>query len=98
MTRFYDEGRKSCLLETLSLGTPGEDAGRSLKLAADAWIEAFASVARLAGSSRARALARAQDAVASIEGALVLARVTGDNRPFLRAVDRLSQTLGIDEA
>jgi hypothetical protein len=36
---------------------------------------------------------RAQDAIAAIEGGLVLARATGDVGAFMRAVERLPETL-----
>jgi hypothetical protein len=39
------------------------------------------------------AQARAEDAVATIEGALVVARVTGDPSAFRRSLDRLADRL-----
>jgi TetR/AcrR family transcriptional repressor of lmrAB and yxaGH operons len=86
---FYDHGRRSCLLDTLSLGDPGDDARATLRAAAEGWIAAFATIARADGAGRAEARTRAEDAVAAVEGALVLARVTGDVRPFTRVLERL---------
>jgi AcrR family transcriptional regulator len=95
LDRFYDGGARSCLLDMLSVGDPGADASANLAAAAAAWIEVFSSLAREAGAGAATARQRAEDAVASIEGALVLARVTGDRRPFRRALDHLpAQLLG----
>jgi AcrR family transcriptional regulator len=90
---FYDSGARYCLLDMLSVGEPGPDARANLAAAAAGWIGAFTAVAREAGADTATAIARAQDAVASIEGALVVARVTGDQRPFSRAIERLGDTL-----
>jgi AcrR family transcriptional regulator len=93
LDRFYDSGARSCLLDTLSLGDPGAATAEALAAAAAAWIRAFAAVAREAGETSTIATARAQEAVAGIEGALVLARVTGDKRPFAQALKRLPAIL-----
>jgi TetR/AcrR family transcriptional repressor of lmrAB and yxaGH operons len=90
---FYDAGARNCLLDMLSIGEPGPDASSKLAAVAAAWIGAFAAVAREAGADSATAIARAQDAIAAIEGALVVARVTDDKRPFSRAIERLGDVL-----
>jgi AcrR family transcriptional regulator len=93
LDEFYDGGRRSCLLDTLSINDPGTEATTALGLAAEGWIAAFAGVARAEGLGRAEARRRAEDAVASIEGALVLARVTGNVTPFARCLARLPSLL-----
>ena len=95
LTAFYEAGAKSCLLEAMSLGVgaAGADAAHALAGAANRWIEAFARVAITAGATSELATARAEDAIAAIEGALVLARVTGNTAPFARAIDRLPHAL-----
>lgn len=90
---FYEGGDRRCLLDVLSIGHPGPAAATALAEAGNGWVGAFASVARGAGARPKVALARAQDAIAGIEGALVLARVTGDKAPFARAIDRLPDLL-----
>jgi hypothetical protein len=90
---FYAGGERRCLLDVLSIGHPGADASARLADAGAGWIAAFAAVARDSGASRKVAIARAQDAIAAIEGALVVARITGDTGAFRRAVDRLPETL-----
>ena len=94
LSEFYRGGMKNCLLESLSLGTPGGEADRLLRTATEAWIEGFTDIARASGADGADAIARAQDAVAAIEGGLVLARLTGDARAFTRAIERLPDVLG----
>jgi TetR/AcrR family transcriptional regulator, lmrAB and yxaGH operons repressor len=90
---FYENGNRACLLEALSLGTVGPEAASALRSAAMGWVEAFATVARLSGATRKESLSRAHDALAMIEGGLVVARVTGESGSFLRALDRLPVTL-----
>jgi TetR/AcrR family transcriptional regulator, lmrAB and yxaGH operons repressor len=93
LTAFYEAGAKSCLLDTLSVGDPGSTTAAALAAATNRWITAFARIAASTGVKPAAARARAQDAIGSIEGALVLARVTGDRRPFARAIERLPDVL-----
>lgn len=90
---FYRGGALSCLLDMLSFGDPGPAATKQLNTAAAYWIESFATVARAAGASPVEALVRAQDAIAGIEGGLVLARVTGESEAFGRALGRLPELL-----
>ena len=98
LLRFYDGGGAGCLLDVLTLGSPGPATTDALAEAARAWIAAFAAAARQAGFAPADAKRRAQDSIAAIEGGLVLARVTGDHKPFRRAVQRLGPTLTGKEA
>jgi TetR/AcrR family transcriptional regulator, lmrAB and yxaGH operons repressor len=93
LTAFYEAGAKSCLLDTMSVGGAGNDVLAALAAAANGWIAAFERVAASTGVKRADARARAQDAIAAIEGALVLSRVTNDRRPFARAIERLPDVL-----
>lgn len=89
---FYRQGRQSCLLDTLSL----EDMPSLRRLTASAargWIDAMAEVAQEAGVSRPQARNLSQQAVIRIEGALVLARATGDRRPFQQVLEVLPRLL-----
>lgn len=98
LLRFYEGGEAGCLLDVLTLGSPGSATTDALAQAARAWIAAFAGAARQAGFAPAEARRRAEDSIAAIEGGLVLARVTGDHKPFRRALERLGPTLTGDEA
>ena len=93
LAAFYEAGTKSCLLDTMSIGSVGRNSDVALAAAANRWIDAFACVAASSGVKPSVARARAQDAVAAIEGALVLGRVTNDRRPFARAIERLPTVL-----
>jgi AcrR family transcriptional regulator len=93
LAAFYDDGDLSCLIDTLSVGgVPPEVADRITGLVR-AWIDAFAGLSIEAGISPADARVRAVDAVAAIEGALVVARSTGDTGAFRRAVHSLPDRL-----
>ncbi len=88
LAEFYGAGNRWCLLDTLTLASNKptlEHAKRSMEF----WIESFARLGREAGLSRAQARERAEDAVAAIEGGLIVARVTKNRRPFLRALATL---------
>src|SRR5713226_247690 len=89
---FYDSGKRWCLLDTLTLAdspSTRTHARRSMEF----WIDAFARLSRDAGLSPAIARKRAQEAVAAIEGGLVVSRVLGDPRPFLRSLACLPDKL-----
>jgi TetR/AcrR family transcriptional regulator, lmrAB and yxaGH operons repressor len=93
LAAFYDNGRVSCVLDTLSM----QGGSRALQHAVDAaysgWRDAFARVALEAGLSPSRARIRAEEAIMSIHGALVLARATRDGKPFARVISRLPELL-----
>lgn len=93
LAEFYRDGRRYCLLDTMTVGNPGSAALKQLSAGAAYWLKAFAAAAAEAGADTDYALRRAKDAVAAIEGSLVLARVTGDTETFCRVLDNLPETL-----
>ena len=91
---FYSGGRHSCLLDSLSLGAAGHHGVRAhVQQSFAGWRGALAAVARSSGLSRADAGRRAEDALVRIQGALVLARATGETKPFARALETLPELL-----
>jgi len=75
-------------LDTVTLAdspSTREHARRSMEF----WIDAFARLGRDAGLGPAIARRRSQEAVAAIEGGLVVSRVLGNRRPFLRSLASL---------
>lgn len=93
LSLFYDEGRLPCLLETLSVGSPPERIVDLTRHAIQAWIDTFTALAAEAGACQVTAAERATDAVASIEGSLVIARTTGSTEAFNRAIATLPARL-----
>ena len=92
LREFYDSGRAWCLLDTLTLAdsrTMLVHAKKSMEF----WVERFARVGREAGLSAGVARKRAEEAVAAIEGGLVVARVLKNRRPFLRVLAGLPKKL-----
>lgn len=90
---FYGSGALSCVLDTMMLaGAPSRirDHGRLL---ATTWIDAMVDASRRAGRPPQEAARAANDAFVRIEGALVLARVTGDTAAFTEAVAQLPALL-----
>ena len=88
-----DDGRRPCVLESLSLPAGNEKLHRALNSSLEVWLEAFTQLARKSGFSPAAARDRAEQAVSEIEGSLVLARVRGDSGPFLRTIRKLPKLL-----
>ena len=93
LSKFYAEGRRSCLLDTLSLGGSNDAAYKHIKRSFGAWLKAMADVAREANLPSSIARQRAEEALIRIEGSLVLSRATGDTRPFKRVLRSLPDLL-----
>ena len=81
------------MLDTLSLPASSATLQAVLRKSLLAWLDAFSKIAQSSGYSRRAARERAEQAVVSIEGALVLARVLDDAQPFERALQRLPELL-----
>lgn len=93
---FYEDGRRSCLLDTLSLSDGSAKLREAIERTYSGWRDAFAAAAREAGLPSSLARRRAEEAIMGIHGALVLARATGDTKPFGRAIGRLCEVLTED--
>ena len=86
---YYQDGFASCLLETLSIGNSEDDYKTRVTNSFENWCNALMNVACDSGFSRDEARERAEQALVSIEGSLVFARITGNNRPFQNSLDNL---------
>lgn len=91
--RFYDGGRKACLLERLCASVDARRFRRPLHRAFTAWIDAVESLGVEAGLPPATARHRAEDLVVRIEGALVLCAGTGDTGVFARTIRDLRHSV-----
>lgn len=89
---FYGSGRRWCLLDTLTLAESLSTLHHARK-SMEFWIETLAKVSRDAGIAVASARKRAEDVVAAIEGALIVARVSKNRLPFLRILADLPSRL-----
>lgn len=90
---FYDGGRRSCLLDTLSLGDSDEVLRPGIGASIRAWIGAMAGLAREAGLAEPEAQRRAEEALVRIQGSLVVARSTGDPGVVERTFESLPALL-----
>jgi len=93
LSEFYGEGQHSCLLDAFSLGGGNEAIREHVRASMTAWIATLAKVVQEVGVPADEAHHRAQDAVARIQGTLVLSRATGDAGPFQRTLRELPEAL-----
>lgn len=91
--KFYEDGKLSCALDTLSLGEAGPLYRESLSAAINHWVEALTGLGREAGLSPAKAAIWAEEVVITIEGSLILARAGNDADIFRRALKRLGKRI-----
>jgi AcrR family transcriptional regulator len=91
--RFYDGGRKNCLLGAMVLSGGGDRYRQEIGATFRALIDALAQALRDAGFAAATARRRATGAVATIQGALVTARGIGDTEVFRHTVRDLPAQL-----
>jgi AcrR family transcriptional regulator len=92
LREFYDGGKAWCLLDTLTLAASRSTLARARK-SMEFWVDRFARLGRDAGLSPGVARKRAEEAVAGIEGGLIVARVLKNRRPFLRVLAGLPKRL-----
>lgn len=94
ISELYCDGRKACLLDTLSVGVPlQEGVSELLKRAHDLWIESFSAIAREAGMTPKSAQLRASEALVRLQGALVVSRIGGDTGAFDKMIAGLPDLL-----
>ncbi|MDW3176808.1 MAG: TetR/AcrR family transcriptional regulator [Acidimicrobiia bacterium] len=88
---YYKGGTQSCLIVALSVA---DDENRSTAgRCVDAWADALTHIARDAGMTPAQADVAAMDAVAAIEGGMVIAVTSGKTDAYDRALATLPERL-----
>ena len=90
---FYTGGQMSCLLDSMSFAGSDDSLRQRTEGAMVAWANAIEALARDAGLEPGIARERAVDALISVQGSLVYARVTGDVEPFRRHLDAMPDTV-----
>jgi TetR/AcrR family transcriptional repressor of lmrAB and yxaGH operons len=93
LDRFYEGGKKTCLLGRLSASVDVSRFRRPLGRAFGTWIEAVEGLGVEAGLPRAIARIRAEDLVVRIEGALVVSAGTGTTGIFARTIRDLRESV-----
>ncbi|MCZ4521631.1 TetR/AcrR family transcriptional regulator [Rhodococcus ruber] len=90
----YFMSRESvCLFAAITLGQEKETFADAVRGYFTDWVDALADVLQRGGLSTQEATDRALDAVAAIQGGLILARAFGDDSIILRIIDRTQQHL-----
>jgi len=92
LDRFYEGGKKACLLERLSASVDSARFRRPLGRAFAGWIDAVETLGVEAGLPRVTARVRAEDLVVRIEGALVVCAGSGDVKVFARTIRDLRES------
>lgn len=90
---FYEGGSKPCILERFCTSATRPVIGGPLRRSYDVWLTAFETLGISAGIDRTIARSRAEDALARIEGALVVVSGIGKNQVFARALEDVRATL-----
>ncbi len=91
VTRFFHSGRRICLVGTFALDETRDRFASEVQSYFAAWTRALAAALKRSGLNAKAARETAEDVVAGIQGALVLARSQDDPGVFTRAIKRLRQ-------
>ena len=94
--RFFHAGRRICLVGTFALDDTRDRFASEIQSYFAAWTCVLAAALKRSGFDTRAARETAEDVVAGIQGALVLARAHDDSALFMRAMKRLHQrTMGV---
>lgn len=87
---YFDSGRRVCLVGAFALDETRDRFAMAVKNYFVRWIDALSECLGRLGQSRGMAREVAEDAVAGIQGAIVLSRSLGQPSIFRRAVARMA--------
>jgi AcrR family transcriptional regulator len=93
--RYFRSGRRVCLVGVIALGDARDRFADTVRGYFAHWIAALAGALVRAGHDRTEATALAEETVAALQGAIVLARALDRPKVFGRAVARLRAALGV---
>jgi len=91
--QYFHSGDRVCLVGLVALGAARDTFADAVDDYFARWQAALAQLLRRAGLSRSQAQRRAEDALLTIQGALVLARARNDGGIFRRALSDLTARL-----
>jgi AcrR family transcriptional regulator len=92
---FYADEPPACLMNTLTLGEGDALFRSTIGQTIEAWIKAMTAALDQDGRDVATAEALARDVVVRVQGALVLARLTGRESALIEALGRCADDLGV---
>lgn len=90
---YFHSGDRVCLVGMVALGAARDTFAEKVDDYFARWHAALASLLRRSGLSKSQAQRRAEDALLTIQGALVLARARNDSGIFRRALTELTARL-----
>tara|TARA_R110002074_G_scaffold97606_3_gene211907 strand:+ start:811 stop:1371 length:561 start_codon:yes stop_codon:yes gene_type:complete len=93
ISTYFRSGGRVCLLGAFALGNIRDRFAVQLRGYFAEWENSLTYALVRNGHKRARAVERAEDAIASIQGAIVLSRALDDLDVFSRALQRISSRL-----
>ncbi|MGL5794178.1 MAG: TetR/AcrR family transcriptional regulator [Waterburya sp.] len=89
VNELYQGGEQCCIFSVLLLGEARGLFQEKIKNSLKLWVEAIAEVLVAAGIEQQIAREQAEDAIAKIQGTLILARSLDDLEPFQRALRQI---------
>lgn len=92
---YFRSGRRVCLVGVFALGAARDEFAAAVRGYFKAWHDALVAALIRAGHARTEAAALAEDVLAGIQGALVLARAANDAKLFTRTLARLKKRVGV---
>jgi len=89
---FYDNGKRSCLIDVFAIGSTKDMFHSQIKNGVIYWKESLIKIIVDEGVQKDQAEIISEDIIISIEGALIFTRATGDFDSFNRALEKISQS------
>jgi TetR/AcrR family transcriptional regulator, lmrAB and yxaGH operons repressor len=93
VSAYFQSGRRICLVGVVGLGTLRDDFAKPVASYFSRWIEALAGALRRGGVAAPQARELGENAVAGIQGAIVLSRALNDPEVFVRVLMQLRARL-----
>ncbi|WP_068090677.1 TetR/AcrR family transcriptional regulator [Novosphingobium rosa] len=93
VTAYFHGGGRVCLMGWIGLSNARDGFAGQVEGYFARWIAALARCLKSGGVAAQSAMRHAEDAVAGMQGALVLSRALGDQAAFTRLIERLRMAL-----
>ncbi|MBB2908470.1 TetR/AcrR family transcriptional regulator [Agrobacterium tumefaciens] len=94
--KYFRSGRRVCLVGALAVTNTRDLFAQAIRGYFVAWVDALQAALVRQGRDAERARVLSEDAVLSIQGAIVLSRALDDPAVFQRAIDQLHSRLAAD--
>ncbi len=95
--RYCANGTRNCLVAELTATAARTRFADEIQVQTNAWVRQLTSAFAETGISEKRARRRARELLGSLYGALVVARMLNDPKPFLQMVQRLSRGFAAEQ-